>query len=132
MNVKNIDETMNKYVANGELSCAALVVTKGKDDVYKNMWGYSDLNDKISVDDKSIYRLMSMTKCITAVAVMILIDEGKLSLDDSVSEYIPELKNLKVSVDERYVYCGKVNPLKLIWKVATFNPDKVKTVPANR
>lgn len=132
MNVKNIDETMNKYVANGELSCAALVVTKGKDDVYKNTWGYSDLNDKIPVDDKSIYRLMSMTKCITAVAVMILIDEGKLSLDDAVSEYIPELKNLRVSVDERYVYRGQVNPLKLIWKVATFNPDKVKTVPANR
>lgn len=132
MDVKNIAETMNKYIEKGELSGAALIVTKGKDDVYKNMWGYSDLNNKIPVDDGSIYRLMSMTKCITAVAVMILIDEGKLLLDDAVSKYIPELKNLKVSVDERYVYRGKVNPLKLIWKVATFNPDKVKTVPASR
>ena len=132
MNVKNIDETMNKYVLNGELSGAALIVTKGKNDVYKNMWGYSDLNKKIPVDDGSIYRLMSMTKCITAVAVMILIDEGKLSLDDAVSKHIPELKNLRVSVDERYVYRGKTNPLKLIWKLATFHPDKVKTVPASR
>ena len=53
MNVKNIDETMNKYVANGELSCAALVVTKGKDDVYKNMWGYSDLNGKFPLTTKA-------------------------------------------------------------------------------
>lgn len=63
--------------------------------VYKNGYGYTDLAKKIPVSSSSMFRIASMSKSFTAMAILKLRDEGKLNLDDPAYRYIPELKNIR-------------------------------------
>ena len=63
--------------------------------VYTGCYGYSSLADSTPVKSSTAFRAASMTKSFTALAILKLRDEGKLSLDDPVQKYLPELKNLK-------------------------------------
>ena len=91
--------------------------------VYRQKWG--------EVEFDSIYRMMSLTKCITAVAVMICVERGLIGLDEPLSTYIPEFKEMKVMDDERYVFePEKLKKLPLM--LLTFRMDKVKSKPAQR
>ncbi len=63
--------------------------------VYKNSYGYTDIEKKIPVNSSSLFRIASMSKSFTCMAILKLRDEGKLNLDDPAYLYIPELKNLK-------------------------------------
>lgn len=55
-------------------------------------YGYIDLERKIPSSSKSLFRMASMTKSFTAMAIVKLRDDGKLRLDDPIEDYIPELK----------------------------------------
>ena len=57
--------------------------------------GYRDLPTKAPVDRDTVFRIASMTKSFTAMAILKLRDEGKLSLDDPAERYVPELKGLR-------------------------------------
>ncbi|MCE7798011.1 beta-lactamase family protein [Sphingobium sufflavum] len=66
--------------------------------------GYSDVEAKVPVADDAIFRLYSMTKPITSVAILMLVEQGRLSLGDPVEQYLPELSALRVyksGADER-------------------------------
>ena len=63
--------------------------------LYKNSYGYTDIEKKIPVTSASLFRIASMSKSFTCMAILKLRDEGKLNLDDPAYLYIPELKNLK-------------------------------------
>ena len=58
--------------------------------------GFADLERKVPVKDDTIFRIYSMTKPITSVAFMMLVEEGRVALDEPVHKYIPEWKNLGV------------------------------------
>ena len=68
--------------------------------VYENAVGWANLELKNPMQVDTKMRFASMTKPITAVAALILIENQQLSLDDPVSKYIPEYKDLKVSKNE--------------------------------
>jgi CubicO group peptidase (beta-lactamase class C family) len=61
--------------------------------------GYSDINNKVSATTNSMFRIASMSKSFTALAICKLRDAGKLQLDDAVSKYIPEFKNQGLTKD---------------------------------
>lgn len=63
--------------------------------IYANATGYANLEKKIIADNTSRFRIASMTKSFTAMAILRLRDEGKLQLSDAAAEYIPEMKSLK-------------------------------------
>jgi CubicO group peptidase (beta-lactamase class C family) len=63
--------------------------------VYAGKYGFTDIDNKIPVTSSSLFRIASMSKSFTAMAILKLRDEGKLQLDDPAYLYIPELKNLK-------------------------------------
>ncbi|MES2827000.1 MAG: serine hydrolase domain-containing protein [Bacteroidota bacterium] len=63
--------------------------------VHKSGIGYTDIANKIAVTPKSVFRIASMTKSFTAMAILKLRDEGKLKLDDPAYLYIPEMKAIK-------------------------------------
>lgn len=67
--------------------------------VHTGNGGYINLEKKIPVDSQSMFRIASMTKSFTAMAILKLRDEGKLKLDDPAFFYIPELKNQKLTQD---------------------------------
>lgn len=132
MNVSEINELMQRYVTNGEVSGCALIVRQNGEIVYKNKWGYSNFQAKTSTEYNSVYRMMSMTKCVTAAAVMKLIEENMLNLDDKMSKYLPQFAAMRVADDKRYIYKGNIGKFKILWTVLRFNKDKVKTVACDR
>ncbi|RYD45963.1 MAG: class A beta-lactamase-related serine hydrolase, partial [Sphingomonadales bacterium] len=89
-----------RYVTQGTVSGIVVAVGQGKAPPVITAYGRIG-NDPASAkaDVNSLWRVYSMTKPITGMAAMILIDDGKLKLDDPVSKYIPAFKDMKVLVD---------------------------------
>ena len=127
-----IDETVKRYLAKQDLACAALIVRKNDTVVYKNKWGYQDIRSRKPLEYDSIFRMMSMTKCVTAVGVMILVEEGKLSLDDPLGKFLPIFADMKVVDDKRYVFKNNPRTLEAIMKMLFFRIDTVKTTTVDR
>jgi CubicO group peptidase (beta-lactamase class C family) len=74
-----------------------IVARKGKI-VHLEAQGVTDLESKKPMAKDTMFRVASMTKPVTGVAIMMMIEEGKVRLTDPVSRYIPEFKNLKVAI----------------------------------
>ncbi len=90
-----IDQIFKDYADSNHLPGVAYgLVVDGKL-VYKGNIGYTDVEKKIPVTSSSLFRIASMSKSFTCMAILKLRDEGKLNLDDPAYFYIPELKNLK-------------------------------------
>jgi len=93
-----IREAVQRHVDAGEVSGAVtLVVRRGRLAQFE-AYGLQDLESKKPMPKDGIFRLASMSKPITAAAVMMMVEEGKLRLTDPVSRFIPEFKGAKVAV----------------------------------
>jgi CubicO group peptidase (beta-lactamase class C family) len=93
-----IREAVQRHVDAGEVSGAVtLVVRRGRIAQFE-AYGLQDLESKKPMPKDGIFRLASMSKPITAAAVMMMIEEGKVRLTDPVSRFIPEFKGAKVAV----------------------------------
>lgn len=94
--LKRVEDQMEQYVATKQLSGGITMVARhGKVIEYKT-YGVSDLKTNAPTSKDSIFRIYSMTKPITGVAMMMLYEEGKWRPEDPISKFIPELANLKV------------------------------------
>ena len=93
---KRITNHFNKYVDNGSLPNISILIKKDNKEILRHTHGYADIEKGISVNRKTVYRIYSMTKPVTGVAIMQLIENGKLRLNDKVSKYIPAFKDTKV------------------------------------
>jgi len=94
--LSRIDTVLNQYVKEGKLPGAvAMVIRHGKVGYFKS-FGLKDIEGKKAMTNDAMFRIASMTKAITSVAVMTLYEEGYFLLTDPVSKYIPEFKNSKV------------------------------------
>lgn len=87
-----IEDLVNR----GMLSGAVTVLARHSEIINIGVHGYQDIEDRVSMNTNTIFRLYSMTKPITGVAMMILYEEGKWHPDDPLSKYIPEFDGLKV------------------------------------
>src|SRR5882672_8536463 len=94
-----LDAAMRKAVDSGELPGAVVQIARDGQLVYAKSFGWQDREKKIPMRNDSIFRLYSMTKPIVSVAAMMLVEEGKLGLQEPVSKYIPEFKEMKVGVE---------------------------------
>ena len=83
-----------------------MVLRKGKI-AYFEAIGYQDREKKIPMTRDSIFRIASMTKPFTSLAIMMLAEEGKIQLPVPVSQYLPEFKNLNVGVEKKDPATGK-------------------------
>lgn len=70
---------------------AAVLVIKDGDIVFSGGFGYADLKNNVRIDENSSFRLASVSKQFTTMAVMVLAEEGKLDYDDLLTEHVPEL-----------------------------------------
>ena len=89
-------QKMQEFVDDGKWAGISTLVMKDDKIVQRKRYGYANLEEQLPVEDNSIFRIFSMTKPITAVALMILYDEGKFELDHKVSKYIPEFADVMV------------------------------------
>jgi CubicO group peptidase (beta-lactamase class C family) len=91
-----LDSGMSDWVKKKWLNgSVALIARKGKI-VFHKAYGYNDLDARTPLDKNGIFRIASQTKAITTVAVMMLWEEGKFSLEDPVSKFIPSFANENV------------------------------------
>jgi CubicO group peptidase (beta-lactamase class C family) len=81
---------------NGDPSGFVVAVARGGKLAYLQPTGFADHDKKIPMRPDSIFRIGSMSKQITSVAAMMLVDEGKLELDAPVAQYLPELRDMPV------------------------------------
>ncbi len=87
---------------------ATLLVSREGKLVYLQALGYQDREKNLPMKTDTIFRIASMTKPITSVAVMMLAEEGKLDLLAPVSQYLPEFKDVKVGVEKTDPATGKL------------------------
>ena len=132
MDVREIDRVMEGYLQNREMAGGALLVRKDDEIVYNGKWGLADLAARTPVTDDTIFRMASMTKIVTAVGILKLMEEGLLGLDDPLSKYLPEFSHMRVCDDKRYEFHPGMSMASLLPKLLFFRMDKVKTVPADR
>ena len=85
-----------RYIDAGRFPGTQLLVYRRGKVVHSAVQGFADLERKVPVKDDTIFRIYSMTKPLTSVAFMMLIEEGRVALDEPVHKYIPEWKNLGV------------------------------------
>lgn len=94
---KNIEARLNSDIESGNISGAVCLVEQCGEVMYKGAFGVKSPDSDAPLSENATFRLASMTKPITAVAAMILVDRGLMSLDDTVSKYIPAFSDLRIS-----------------------------------
>jgi len=91
-----IDDAINAEIAAGKIPGAVALIARNGQIVYQKSFGYADVDSKTPMRNDNIFRLASMTKAITTVAVMTLYEKGHFLLNDPVAKYIPEFSDPKV------------------------------------
>jgi len=87
-----IDGLVNDYISKNWLTGAVTIVIKDNQLVQYKGYGYADAESKKPMKSDAIFRIMSQTKAITSAGIMILYEQGKLLLDEPISNFIPEFK----------------------------------------
>ena len=96
--LERISAWMDRYVDAGKLPCALTLICRHGEVVFARAVGQSDLESGGPIEMDSIFRIFSMSKPLTSVAVMMLYEEGIFQLDDPISRFIPCLANPTVMV----------------------------------
>lgn len=89
----------NEEVATGKIPGAVILIQQHGKAIYLKTFGDRDVTTKAPMTTDTIFALHSMTKPITSVAAMMLVDEGKLSPQDPLSKYIPAFADVKVGIE---------------------------------
>jgi len=93
-----IHDAVQRHIDAGSISGAVTLVARHGKIAHLEAHGLLDIESKRAMPKDGVFRLASMSKPITAVAVMMMVEEGKVRLSDPVSRFIPEFKSMKVAV----------------------------------
>ena len=91
-----VTQAMKAFVDEGKLSGAVTIASRDNKLVHFESVGYRDIEAQAPMTPDTLFRIYSMTKPVTGVALMILYEEGKFKLSDPVEKYLPEMKDLQV------------------------------------
>jgi CubicO group peptidase (beta-lactamase class C family) len=99
---RQVDKVFEKWDKPESPGCA-LGVYKDGQIVYKRGYGMADLNDDVPITPATVFHVASMSKQFTAASIVLLAQQGKLSLDDDVHKYIPELPDFGERITIRHL-----------------------------
>jgi CubicO group peptidase (beta-lactamase class C family) len=91
---------LKRFVEDKKIAGAVAAVARHGKLAYLEAVGVQDLETRAPMTERSLFRIYSMTKPVTAVAVMMLLEEGRFSLGDPVSKYLPEFKDVTVGLPD--------------------------------
>jgi CubicO group peptidase (beta-lactamase class C family) len=95
----NIGRYVEADIAKGVIPGAVLTIVRHGQVVFQHTWGERDPTTKAPMTADSIFRIYSMSKPITSVAAIMLVEEGRLALEEPLSKYIPQFAGVKVGVE---------------------------------
>ncbi|TWU58116.1 serine hydrolase domain-containing protein [Rubripirellula reticaptiva] len=107
-----VDAAMEESIAQNRIAGGVVMVARNGKVVHHQAYGKRDIEADLPMQSDTIVRIYSMTKAITTAAAMMLVEEGKIEVNDPVSKYLPELAEVVVAVD------GKVKPAERTMTVA--------------
>jgi CubicO group peptidase (beta-lactamase class C family) len=96
-----VSDYIRNEVATGKIPGAILLIQQHGKPVYDENFGVRNIVTELSMSADTIFRLYSMSKPITSVAAMMLVEDGKLALDEPLSKYIPAFADVKVGVEAK-------------------------------
>jgi CubicO group peptidase (beta-lactamase class C family) len=99
--LKRLSDRIEEGVKNNELPGAVVLIARNGKLVMFDSFGFRDKEAKVAMTNDTIFRIASMTKPIVSVAAIMLMEEGKLTLADPVSRFIPAFANTKVAVEKK-------------------------------
>ena len=94
--LNRIDKYFNKSISENIIPGAVTLIIKDGKIVYNKAFGNENVLEEVKFQNDNIFRIASMTKAITSLAVMMLWEEGNFSLDDPIEKFIPEFKNHRI------------------------------------
>ena len=97
-----VDRVFDKWNKPDSPGCA-LGIYKDGHIAYKHGYGMANLNDDVSITSQTVFHVASMSKQFTAASILLLAQQGKLSLDDDVHKYIPELPDFGERITLRHL-----------------------------
>lgn len=110
--LERYDDFIQKEVDEGRLAGAVTLLYKNGEKVHENALGYANIDTKASMGLDQIFFIQSMTKPIITVAFMMLYEEGHFMLNDPLSKYLPEFKDVMVAKDPKLGTEGGLEPAK--------------------
>ena len=119
--LQRIHQMIQRHIDAGEITGAVTLVARHGKLAWVDAQGVEDLDTKAPMKRDSLFRMASMTKPIIGTAMMMMLEEGKVSLTDKVSKFIPEFRDIKVGILETPGGRGRGAA-----------PPKYYTVPADR
>src|SRR6059058_5985942 len=96
--LQRVTDVIKSYIDSGQISGAVTMVSRKGRIAHFEAQGLMDIEAKTAMRKDAIFRMASMSKPVTGVAILMLMEEGKLRLTDPVSRFIPEFKNPKVAM----------------------------------
>jgi len=96
-----VGDYLRDQIAQGKIPGAIVLIRQHGKTVYHEHFGVRDVATKLPMTDDTIFRLFSMTKPITSVVAMMVVEEGKLGLNDPIAKYIPSFADVKVGVENK-------------------------------
>lgn len=110
--LQKMNAHFHKLVDDGNLAgIQTAIIRKGKL-VQFDSYGHSNIEEERRLDERSIFRIFSMTKPIVSVALLQLYDKGKFKLQDPVYKFIPEFKKMTIYSDSGLIYAK--NPIRIV------------------
>lgn len=91
-----IGPALQAFIDSGELAGIVTFTSRGGEVVQAETLGWSDIEARAPMRADTLFRIASMTKPITSVAALMLIDQGRMALDDPISNWVPELADVRV------------------------------------
>jgi CubicO group peptidase (beta-lactamase class C family) len=98
--LKRVTDAFQSEVDKGAIPGAVVLIARNGKIAYLEAFGFQNRENKEPMKTDAIFRIASMSKPITSVAVMMLVEEGKIQLLDPVSHYLPEFKGVQVGVEK--------------------------------
>ena len=98
--LKRVTDAFQSEVDKGAIPGAVVLIARNGKIAYLEAFGFQNRESKEPMKTDAIFRIASMSKPITSVAVMMLVEEGKIQLLDPVSHYLPEFKGVQVGVEK--------------------------------
>jgi CubicO group peptidase (beta-lactamase class C family) len=95
-----VGDYIRNEIATGKIPGAVILIQQHGHPVYLDTFGVRDVATSVPMTADTIFRLYSMSKAVTSAAAMLLVDDGRLELDDPVSKYIPDFADVKVGVEK--------------------------------
>ena len=124
--IPKVVSAIQEAIAKQELAGAITIVADKDRILHRDVQGFADIEKKIPLTDDTLFWIASMSKPITGVAMMMMVEQGKVSLDDPVDKYLPEFKNLKNKEGE-YVPVTIKQLLTHTSGLAEITPEQAKT-----